>query len=334
MATKRLFSVIIFIFFLVTAPATVNAKDYRARFQAYAASATAINSLNHQEFCQDVTKRTNNQLKIDFYVAGTLGYSGFEHHRVVGDGLLEIGETTAAAITEEPLFGILSQPMLFNDITDAKKAWELIKNDLNESAKNFNAKILMATTRSPDMWNTTKPLPTVESFKGTKLRAWNPILSDWVEAMGGTPQVIPYAERHQSLATGVVEGNAAAPISVLDTKDYEVAKYYCLWPLQPPFYITFINIDFYNSLPKNLQEIIFEEAKKSEEKLWKKYMDASKTEMLDLKNLGVKIVAPSLEELKKARQITEEKIWKPWREKAGPEATALLDRVKKALGYN
>jgi TRAP-type C4-dicarboxylate transport system substrate-binding protein len=333
MNLKKLLSLAVCICVFLTIPALTSAKDYRWRFQAYAASTTAINSLNHQEFTKNVAKRTNNQLKIDFYVAGTLGYSGFEHHRVTGDGLLEIGETTAAAITEEPLFGIFSQPMLYKNLGDAMKAWDLVKEDLNKAAAKFNTKILMATTRSPDMWNSNKPLPTVESFKGTKLRAWNPVLSDWVAAMGGTPQVIPYAERHQSLATGVVEGNAAAPISVLDTKDYEVAKYYCLWPLQPPFYITFVNLDSYNSLPKNLQDILMDEAKKSEMKLWEKYIMAAKSELEDLKKVGVTIVEPSEQELEKARAITAEQIWKPWREKAGPEATALLNRVTKALGY-
>jgi len=290
-------------------------------------------SLNRQVFAKNVFENSSGRLLIDIYLAGTLGYTGFEHHRVAGQGFLEIGETTTAAVTEEPVFGVFSQVSLYQSMSDIAKAWDFVIDDLDKAAARFNTKILFGVCKGYDQWNSTVPLPTVDSFKGVKIRAWNPILAAWIEAMGGEPMVIPYAERYTSLATGVVQANACAPISIIDTKDYEVTDYYNLWPLQPIIYLGVVNLDAYNKLPADLQDILMEEARKANEKLQQDYIDGEKEVMGKLKELGIEIIEPAPEEMAKMRKITEEQIWSSWREEAGPEANALLDRVIEFLGY-
>jgi len=299
----------------------------------YAAATDEILYLNHQEFVKNVFENSNGRLLIDIYLAGTLGYSVFEHHRVTGEGFIEIGEGTSAAATEEPVFGVFSQVSLYQSRQDIDRAWEYVIGDLEKAAAKFNTKILWGVCKGYDQWNSTVALPTVDSFKGVKMRAWNPVLASWIEAMGGTPLVIPYAERYTSLATGVVQANACAPLSIIDTKDFEVTDYYNLWPLQPIIYVAFMNLDAYNKLPADLQDLIMEEARIAADKLRLTYDSREKAAMDQLGEVGVEIIEPAPEELAKMRKITEEKIWASWRGEAGPEANALLDRVIEFLGY-
>jgi len=266
------------------------------------------------------------------YFGGTLGYSGLEHHQVCGEGLVEIGELVMAAVTDDPVFDVFAQPSFYKNTEDIRRGLEIARPTINKAAADFNTEILYWSCKSIDMWNSTLPLPTVDSFKGVTMRAWNPTLGDLIAALGATPVVIPYAEKYTALATGVVQANACAPMGLIETKDYEVAKYYNLWPLQPCIYVPFVNLDAFNGLPKDLQDIVTEAAQETEAGLWKAYLEGHDKAMAEANKVAT-VIEPTSEELDKERKIAEENIWKPWREKAGSEANALMDNIIKALGY-
>ena len=73
--------------------------------------------------------------------------------------------------------------------------------------------------------------------------------------LGINPQQLPYSEVYMALKTGVVDGQDNAVSNIWDYKIYEVQKYltisnYATGP--DPF---MINLDWYNNLPEDLQQI-------------------------------------------------------------------------------
>ncbi|MBI4284543.1 MAG: TRAP transporter substrate-binding protein DctP [Chloroflexi bacterium] len=313
------------------APSPTPLQAFRWRFAAYDPNLTSIQSRNHVEMVRAIFERSGGRLLIDVYPSGTLGYSGFTHHRVAGQGLLEIGETMSSAPTEAPVFGVFSQLMLFKDVPAAIKAWNAVKADLDKAAATFGSKILATTIRPLDVFHSTKKaFPTLDSFKGAKIRAWNDIISAWLTEVGAVPAVIPYAERYTALATGVVEGNFAGPVSQVDTKDYEIVKYTNMWPVDVPIYVTFVNLAAFNKLPADLQKILLEEAAKEEAKTIKELLDANVTAIDTLKSKGVTIVDVSPDEIAKAKAASEV-VYKKWLATAGPDANAVMAKVLEAI---
>ena len=145
--------------------------------------------------------------------------------------------------------------------------------------------------------------------------------------------VIPYAERYTSLATGVVEGNFASPVSQVDTKDYEVCKYTNLWPISVPIYSTFVNRDAFNALPSKLQNILTEETEKMEAEVRQELLvPGAEAKLEELAKFGVTIVDVAPAELEVARQAGEI-VWKEWQQEAGSEATAVMQKIIQTLGY-
>jgi TRAP-type C4-dicarboxylate transport system substrate-binding protein len=281
-----------------------------------------------------ISERSGDRLHIDVSPSGVLGYSGFTHHRVTGEGLLEMGETVSAAAIEVPAFGAFSHVWLFKNAEDAMKGWNAVKPELDQAAGKFNTKVLAAMFRPLDVLHTTKrPFPTLESFKGAKIRSWHPLLSDWLKEAGAVPMVIPYAERYTSLATGVVEGNFASPVSQLDNKDYEACKYTHSWVGSVPIYVTFVNLAAYNALPPDLQKILTEEAAKMERDVTKQHLvPGAEGALKKLRSLGVNIVEVSPEEMAKGMQAGKA-VQKRWTEKVGQEGGIVLEKVRKAIGY-
>ncbi len=280
-----------------------------------------------------IFERSGGRLLIDVYPVTALGYSGFTHHRVAGEGLIEMGEAISAAAREVGVFGVFSHVLLFENAEDSIIGWDIAKPLLDKGAASFNTKLLAAVMRPLDVIHSTKkPFPTLDSMKGIKIRAWNDLIASWLTEIGAVPVVIPYAERYTALATGVVDANFASPVSQIDTKDYEVAPWTNLWPVTVPIYTTFVNLDAFNALPKDLQDILLEEGAKMEADVRAELLGTAQPSLDKLEGFGVTIVEVAPAELEKGR-LAGELVQARWLETAGPEANELIIKVKEALGY-
>jgi TRAP-type C4-dicarboxylate transport system substrate-binding protein len=174
-------------------------------------------------------------------------------------------------------------------------------------------------------------MSSADDIKGMKMRAWNLPLSKWVERMGGVPYSIPFAELYTSLAAGVVEANAMAPVTVLEKKLNEVAGYFNMWPSGTVVFATFVNLEKFNALPVNIQNILMEEANKAEKENWKLQAVATAPAIEKMKELGMEIVQPSEDELAKAAAV-DKAIYNEWFEEAPADVKDLAKRVLTELG--
>jgi len=287
-----------------------------------------------QALAENVKKGTNGQLEIQVFPGGALGYNPFTVHRAVKENTLEMAETAMAYIGEEPVYKVYSQICLFGDANEANKATDVAWEELQTAAKKHNQVILMTYSYPNDnLASVSKPLPDLASWKGEKIRAWNPFVAAWLKAVGAVPQVIPFNEKYTALAQGVIEGNFAAPRGMLDTGDYEVTKYYNMWGVTSPIYFVIVNLQKYEALPEEVKKVLLDEAAKTREALRKELAESVEG---DLKILTEKhkmtVVEVPREEFDKARAAAV-KLWEDWAKEAGPEAKAVLEKVRAALGH-
>lgn len=319
---------------VLSAAGTANAAEtFKWRFGIYFPSVESLEGQRAQEFVKAVAERSDNRLQIEIFPGGMLGFSSFTHHRVVGDGLLEMGTTMSAAMVDAPEWETLSHALLFTSREQAETAWKTALPDLEAAARrDFNSRVLGAFMAEFDHMLSRTPLPTVESWKGHKFRAWQKQLACWMEQMGATPMVIPYHEAYTAMATGVVEGNSGGLQAALDVKLYEVTDYLSTgWTPNVPFYVTLVNEDAWNSLPADLQQILAEEAARYTAGTTVAYWDAWPRNMEQLVEKGMEKVAVSSEELAKGRDAARV-CWDRWRAETTPEASALMDKILAAIG--
>jgi TRAP-type transport system periplasmic protein len=309
---------------------TAMAADFKWRLQVYEPPSSITTQLLLR-MANEVRKRTEGGLSIDIYQPGVLGYSGWGVHRAVSTKQLEMAEGITAAITEIPAYGIFNQPF-FTNISEAKVVWDLIKSDLDKSAQEkMGLKLLSGVAKPMGYWIAKKPMATANDIQGMKIRTWNLALSKWAKKMGGVPHSIPYAELYTSLASGVVEANASSPVSVIEAKLFEVAKYFNMWPSGIVVFATFVNLDKFNALPAGIQKILMEEADKAETENWKLQAAAAAPAIEKMQKLGVTIVRPSAEELAKGA-AADKAIYEEWLAEAPADVKALAKSVLKTLG--
>ncbi len=143
-----------------------------------------------------------------------------------------------------------------------------------------------------------KPVKKRADFKGRMIRV-TAIYRAFVESMGGAPTIIPPPEVYTALQRGTVDGVGWPSIGVRDLKWDEVLKY----RIDPGFYgldggVT-INLDKWNSLPKDVQDTMTKVVQEYERIQWDYWKAAVAREPQELEKRGVKVITLPPDEAKK-----------------------------------
>ena len=104
----------------------------------------------------------------------------------------------------------------------------------------------------------------IDGFAGKKTRSHSAALSDWIEGMGADAQFVAFAEVYTAIERGILDCGVTGGDAGYGQRWYEVTDY-IIGPLVSfPSTNNVINGDLWNEIPENLQDIILEEAAKSE----------------------------------------------------------------------
>jgi len=110
-----------------------------------------------------------------------------------------------------------------------------------------------------------------------------------IKALGGVPVVMPMGDVYTSIEKGVVDGGCAPANVMLATKHYEVAKY----RVEPRFGLLVsmigINLDRWNKLPKDQQEMLTKVGMQTEQDTAKFGDEVLISENKKLADLGVQV---------------------------------------------
>lgn len=105
---------------------------------------------------------------------------------------------------------------------------------------------------------------TLDGFSGKKTRSHSAALSDWINGMGATAQFLAFAEVYTAIERGILDCGVTGADAGYGQRWYEVTDYIIGPLLSFPSNNNVINAAKWASIPENLQQIILEEAAKSE----------------------------------------------------------------------
>jgi len=219
---------------------------------------------------------------------------------VPGNWVLE-GWDTNTSLTMLPMF--FGQPGKITENLIDGEFGEAVSKSLE---KKVNAKVLgrWYELGYDNSWTIKKKITKLEDFKGLKMRhSGGSIPAERFNALGATGVFIAWPDVPMALVQGTVDGLATTAKSAEGAKLYEAgikygvfARHFC------GFYIPMVSLNFWNSLPPDLQKIMLE--------VWKEHVpkqrEIARREQKEaeeiLQKKGVEIYYPSDEELAKWRK--------------------------------
>ncbi len=218
---------------------------------------THIQSQLAESWCQEVEKRTDGRVKVQYFAGQTLTKAKQTYDGVV-DGIADIGFSAFAYTRGRfPVMGAVDLPMGYPDGVTATAV-------ANTVFERFTPKELADTqmmyihAHGPGLIHTReKAVRKLEDLKGLKIRSTG-ISAQMVKALGGTPVPMPMPESYQSLQKGVVDGCANPIETNKGWKLGEVVDYVSLaYPVAytTSFFIV-MNKDKWNAIDEKDQKVI------------------------------------------------------------------------------
>ena len=236
-------------------PAAVDAASVKLTYSNFFPP-THIQSKLAEAWCQEVEKRTDGKVKVEYYPGQTLTKAKQVYDGVV-QGLSDIGFSVFAYTRGRfPVMAAVDLPLGY---TSGKAATAVIMKVYQQ----FNPKELSDTkvmylhAHGPGLVHSKQPVRKMEDMKGMKFRAHG-TSALVVKALGGTPVPKPMPETYEMLQKGVVDG-AVYPLEANkgwklgEVTGYSTAAFSAAYTTS--FFVV-MNKDKWNSLPADVQKII------------------------------------------------------------------------------
>ncbi len=218
---------------------------------------THIQSKLAESWCQEVEKRTEGRVKVQYFAGQTLTKVKQTYDSIV-DGIADVG-TSALAYTQGrfPVMSTIDLPFGYASGAAATAA----ANTLYEKMmpKEFaETQVMYFNAHGPGLIHTRdKAVKSLDDLKGLKIRATG-MSAKVVAALGGTPVAMGMPDSYQSLQKGVVDGSAYPTEANKGWKLGEVTDYVAMAPAMAyttNFFVV-MNKDKWAALDAKDQELI------------------------------------------------------------------------------
>lgn len=283
---------------------------------------------NVQQFADEVAKASNGKLRITVHAGASL-YKMPEIKRAIQSGQVQAGEFILSAYANEnPLFGIDSVPFLATSYGAAQKLYTAAKPATEKLLAEQGMKLLFSVPWPGQSLYSSKPMKTMDDFKGTKMRAYNPATTKIAQLVKAQPVTIQLAELGQALATGAVDNFLTSSASGVDSKLYEQTKFFYIVNGWLPRNATVVSKKAFDALDKTTQDAVLAAGKAAEERGWAASQAKDVAYVKELGKNGMTTSAVS-DPIRDGLNKIGETMTQDWLNTVGPEGKAIIDAYRK-----
>jgi TRAP-type transport system periplasmic protein len=297
-------------FMVFTVTPAVAAGPLILRFAASDPEASTAPALSIGKLCELINKLSNGELNAQpFYQS-----LGIEQQiaTAVKSGSVDGGFTATANLAPfTDAFMTFDLPLLYKNDRQAIETLEnhpAGKKTIAQFEKDLGVKVLLLTSHTydsacsgKDLNMRNKQVRVPDDIKGMKLRtASAPAEVALLKAYGANPTPVPYAQVYTALQQGVVDGNAATPITpAAAIKLYEVTKYYTAVGFGFNILPIYMNQKKFDSLSASQKKAILDAAAEVKPQAGKWARDKADAAITEFEKAGVKIYHPNKDEMAK-----------------------------------
>ncbi len=276
-------------------------------------------------FAELVSEKSDGNLKIDVYHAGSLGLKEADMLRILQNGMVDMAlmygeyyKRDAPALASVYAQGAITEssqhldvlPTLREIYQKAYGKWDITTVG-GVVAPVFDVGL-----------HCKEPVHTLEGLKDKKVRVWSGHLVDTFKNLGISAQVIPQNDMYLALQTGVVDcayylSTVAKTVSLQEVTKYE--SYLHPWAASP--WMFGVSDKTWNTLTKEQQAVLIEAGNE----IWDETKDLAVDEEREQKAreeraaMGITILPPFSPEDVKAFVEASDKAWRDMAEKSGEE---------------
>lgn len=325
MNIKRIMLCVAAVLFLVTMGALIdsgkeaNAGPIELKVITFLPSSDKTNLYGAFRMMDLVNEKAKGELVLK-YVGGPEAVRAFEQPEALRKGVVDMiincGPYCAPLVPE----GVSTQLCQYDHIEQRTSGFYDL---LVEAYKKMNAFYLGKSTLMPNNLYVVKPVKDLADLSGRKFRSI-PSYETYYKKLGIVGVTMPNSEAYTALERGIIGGLTTPPSMIIAMTWHEVLNY----RIEPSFWTTdinhLVNLDKWNNLPKQLQDLMIEcqiEAERQDIAFWKKKVKETYAQQ---NKLGMKPIQLSKTDSEKFLDIVYAAGWEWVATKVGNEQAARL----------
>jgi TRAP-type C4-dicarboxylate transport system substrate-binding protein len=247
-----------------------------------------------KEYDSQIRKESNGRMGFKIYAGGVAG-DEIDVLKKIRIGQYHAAGFTGVGIGEiAPNLRVLDSPFLFKSYDEVDYIYQKFNDELEREIEKGGF-VLLGWAEVGFVYTFTKtPVYGVDDLKKLKMWAWqgDPIAEVAYKVIGITPVPLSITEVLTSLQTGIIDGVYGSPLAILATQWFTRVKYMHDVPLSNASGALLISKRYFDSLPKDLQEILLRNGKKYMRKLVELSREENKKAIETLKKNGIMITEP------------------------------------------
>jgi TRAP-type transport system periplasmic protein len=285
--------------------------------------AESFHGRNLSQFAEEVKAATKGQLQIELHPNSSLVKLP-EIRAAVEGGKVQAGESIMSGLTKDiPTSGADSVPFVVSTYADASRLWKFQRPLTEKAFAQRGLKVLYAVPWPPQGLHSKKPISTLQDFKGTTMRTYNPSTQRIAELLGAKGVDVPMVEVGKALKDGRMDSMITSAVTGAENKVWGEIKYYYDINAWFPKNIVYVNDKAFSALPVASQKAVLEAAAQAEQRGWQLSQKAAADSTEELRANGVKIERIP-REIETALKRLGEKFSREWVTGVGHEATAIF----------
>ena len=226
-------------------------------------SPTDIATLGAEYLAAEIMSASGGAIEPHVYHSGVLsGGRGTAEIEMCQQGAIEMHVTTTAYLANiVPRTSVFSLPFLFRDV-DQMVGLVMTKSDvldtINSELHGKNLHVIAWWPRGfRQITNSRRPVKSPDDLRGLKLRVMNnPLCVDTMTTMDANPVPMDWGEVYNGLQLKTIDGQENAENVIHSSRLYETQKYMTVWDYSTDIEVVLVNLEWWNRLDADQQEII------------------------------------------------------------------------------
>ena len=255
---------------------------------------------------KELPKRSNNKHSMLMLWGGTVVKVG-EVPTAVENGVIDLGPLVTPYFPDQfPINNAIPffwpQPKSQAQLVELMLKWHDEHPEFAKELAKFKLKMISVRPLPSYGMICSKPIRTMEDFKGKRIRSYGVALPAMLEALGAVPVSMSDAEAYEALGNGILDCSPGDPALTVGWKWADVAKYFIDVPMGASWgHLVIMNIDKYNALPADLKKIMDDMKKDYLAEFLRSYYKATADTLESWKKSGkVEIIKINADDFNKA----------------------------------
>lgn len=279
-----------------------------------------------RDFAKQVEEASNGEIIISVQEGGAMGLKDEDHFTAIADGIVPMASVLmGAAVGTSPIYALSTSPFLVQGFEEAKLLRDIAMPYYEEEAKRLNQKILYTCPWPPSAVHAKRPIKEYEDLEGLRIRTYDKKGTEVLQKAGANAVVMSWGDVYPALATGTIDSVLTSTTSAVAGNFWEVLTDTTLVNFAIPVNMININLDTFNSLPQEQQDILVQVGQEMEKKWWQEAEATMDEEIKTLRENGMTVHEEISDELARKLRESGQFIIDNWLEKVGQDGREILN---------